>query len=125
MWLTCVILLATLLASFTDWLFMDLLVHRFYAAAPEIWRPARGPVRIVVSQLIGTLATAAIVVLCLQAPGRPFIVAGAAWAAGPLPMAAQNLQWIRLHPAIAASHATAWLARLLIAALLAAWLPPR
>ncbi len=120
-----VILLATLFASFTDWLFMDMLVHHFYQAAPEIWRPGTGPVRIVVSQLVGTLATAAIVVLCLVAPSRPLVVAGATWAAGPLPMAAQNLLWMRVHPAIAASHAAGWLARLLIAALLSAWLLPR
>jgi hypothetical protein len=36
----------------------------------------------------------------------------------------QNLQWMRLHPAVAASHAAGWLARLLIAALLAGWLLP-
>jgi hypothetical protein len=32
----------------------------------------------------------------------------------------QNARWMRLHPAIAASHATAWLARLQIATLSAA-----
>jgi hypothetical protein len=120
-----VILLATLFASLTDWLFMDVLVHRLYQTAPEIWRPASGTARILVSQLVGTLATAAIVVLCLHAPGRPILLAGTAWAAGPLPISIQNWQWMRLHPAIAASHATGWLARLLIAALLAGWLLPR
>jgi len=124
MLITGVILLATLLASFTDWLFMDVLVHRFYQAAPALWRPTGGTARILVSQLIGTLASAAMVVLGIAAPGRPFLLAGAAWAAGPLPIGLQNLQWMRLHPAIAASHAAGWLVRLLIAALLAAWLLP-
>jgi hypothetical protein len=110
------IALATLLASFTDWLFMDVLVHRFYAASPALWRPRGGAARIMVSQLIGTAATAALVALCL-AGARPFAAALLVWCAGALPVTLQNLQWMRLPPAIAASHAAAWLARLLIAAL--------
>jgi hypothetical protein len=119
-----VIALASFLASFTDWICMDLLVHRFYRAAPEAWRPGQGAVRITISQIIGTLATAAVVFLCNRVPGRPLLVAGAVWCAGPLPVGLQNLQWMRLHPAITASHAIGWLARLLIAACLAAWLLP-
>jgi hypothetical protein len=118
------IILATLLASFTDWLCMDVLVHRFYQRAPEIWRPRGGTGRIVVSQIIGTVASAAAVLLCLHLPGRPMLVAGAAWCAGPLPVTLQNVQWMKLHPAIGAFHAAGWLARLLIAAYLAAWLLP-
>ena len=119
-----VIVLASFLASFTDWLCMDLLVHRFYRAAPEVWRPGPGTTRIVISQIFGTLATAAVVFLCIKLPGRPLLVAGAVWCAGPLPVGLQNLQWMRLHPAVAASHAAGWLARLLTAAYLAAWLLP-
>lgn len=115
------ILLATLAASITDWMFMDLLVHRFYAREPGVWRPSGGSRRIVVSQVIGTLATAAIVVLALLVPGRPLTVALAGWCAGPLPVCLQQAQWMRVHPVIAASHATGWLVRLLIGAGLAAW----
>ena len=120
-----VILLATLIASFSDWLCMDVMIHRFYASAPELWRPRGGTARILVSQAIGTMATAAAVLLAEQAPGRPFLVAGAVWASGPLPVTLQNLQWMKLHPAIAASHAAGWLARLVIATVLAGWLLPR
>jgi hypothetical protein len=119
-----VIALASFLASFTDWVCMDLLVHRFYQAAPELWHPGTGARRIVISQIIGTLASAAVVLLCRTLPGQPLLVAGAVWCAGPLPVGLQNLQWMRLHPAVTASHAAGWLARLLIAAFLASWLLP-
>jgi hypothetical protein len=123
--LLSVIVLATLLASLTDWLCMDLLVHRFYQAAPAIWRPRGGTGRIIASQIIGTLATGAMVWLSGLLPGRPITLALAVWLAGPLPVTAQNWQWLRLHPAIAASHAAGWLARLLIATACATWLLPR
>ena len=112
-----VIALSTLLASFSDWLFMDVLVHRFYAENPAMWRPGEGVRRIAISQVIGTLATAAFVLLCLGGV-RALLGALLVWLAGPLPMILQNLQWMKLHAAIAASHAAGWLARLLIAALL-------
>ncbi len=120
MWIASVIIL--FIASFSDWFFMDVLIHRFYEAEPAIWRARGGRVRIVISQLIGTVASAGVVALCLWAHGRAVPVAVAAWFAGPLPVIMQNLQWMRLHPAIAASHAAGWLVRLLIAALLASWL---
>ena len=119
-----IIVLASVLASLTDWLCMDLLVHRQYATAPEIWRRGEGTGRIVISQIIGTLATAATVYLCKELPGRPLLVAGAVWCAGPLPVGLQNLQWMRLRPAVTVSHAAGWLARLLMAAYLAALLLP-
>jgi hypothetical protein len=119
-----VIVLASFVASFTDWLCMDLLVHRFYKAAPEIWRPAEGAGRIVLSQVIGTMASAAVILLCLLVPGRPLLVAAAVWCAGPLPVILQNLQWIRMEPAVGVGHAAGWLARLLIASGLAACLLP-
>jgi len=119
-----VVVLASFLASFTDWLCFDVLVHRYYQAAPQLWRQGPATTRIVVSQIIGTLASAAVVLLCARLPGQPLLVAGAAWCAGPLPVGLQTLQWMPLHPAVAASHAAGWLARLLIAAYLAAWLLP-
>jgi hypothetical protein len=119
-----VIVLSSFIASFSDWLFMDVLVHRFYLSSPDVWRPRGGRVRIILSQIIGTAASAGVVALCLWAPGRPVPVAVAAWVAGPLPVILQNLQWMRLHPGVAGSHAVGWLIRLLVAALLASWLLP-
>jgi hypothetical protein len=105
----------------TDWLFFDVLVHRFYASAPNVWRPG-GRLRIAVSQAVGTLATAAAVALAVLVHGNPVILAALIWSAGPLPATLQNMQWMRIHPAVGASHAAGWLVRLLIATLLAAWL---
>ena len=119
-----IILLATVVASFTDWVCMDLLVHRQYQAAPAVWRPGEGAGRIVISQVIGTLATAICVGMCAVVPGRPWLVASAAWGVGALPMALQNFQWMRISPAVTASHALGWLLRLLITACLTAWLQP-
>jgi hypothetical protein len=122
--ITGVIVLASILASFTDWLCMDLLVHRFYARTPAVWRRREGSGRIVVSQFIATVATAATVVLCSMMPGHALVIAGAVWFAGPLPVIAQNLQWIGMHPAVACGHAAGWLLRLLIAGALVAMLVP-
>jgi hypothetical protein len=54
--------------------------------------------------------------MCVVMPGHPLLVALGVWLAGPLPVIAQNLQWMNLRPAIAASHAIAWLARAVFAA---------
>jgi hypothetical protein len=120
-----VVVLATVLASFTDWLFMDLLVHGAYARMPQVWRAGGGTRRIVLSQVIGTVATAAVVLLCGMMPGKGWLVAAAVWCAGPLPVVAQYFQWMRMEPVVAASHAAGWLARVVIAAGLAEWLLPR
>jgi len=117
-----VIILGTVLASFTDWIFMDALIARFYRAHPQTWRDGEPTLRIIGSQIFGTLATAAAVLLCVWSPGRPLAIAVAAWCAGPLPISLQSLQWMNIHPAIAASHAAGWLTRLLIATLLTTWL---
>jgi hypothetical protein len=109
-----VVILATMLASLTDWLFFDLLVHRFYQATPAVWRPG-GRRRIVMSQLISTIATAAAVQTAILIPGAPVLLATCLWAAGALPITIHNWQWMRVDPAIAASHALGWLTRLLIA----------
>ena len=117
-----IIAIASFLASFTDWLFMDVLIHSLYARAPQLWRPQGGAGRIVVSQLIGTAASAAVVGLCL-AGGAPLVVAGGVWLAGPCPVILQNMQWMKLHPAVGASHAVGWLARFVIAAALVMLVP--
>ncbi len=118
-----IIAIASLLASFTDWLFMDVLIHSLYAKAPQVWRPRGGAGRIMVSQLVGTAASAAVVGLCLAGGAPPLVVAAGVWAAGPLPVILQNIQWLKLHPAVGASHAMGWLARFVIAAVLVMLVP--
>ena len=116
-----VVLLATILASLTDWLFFDVLIHRFYQAAPAVWRPG-GRARIVISQVASTLATAAAVIIAVRLPGAPALLAAGLWAAGALPISIHNWQWMNVHPAIEVSHATGWLIRFLIATYAVAWL---
>jgi hypothetical protein len=122
MLILAVIILASVVASVTDWLFMDLLVHRSYQKSPQIWRRNEGAGRILVSEIIGTSASAAAILLCSLVPGRPLLVAAILWGAGPAPVILQNLQWLLMPPEIAASHSAGWLARLLIATELADWL---
>ncbi len=122
--IAAVVLVASVVASFTDWLFMDVLIHGYYQADPDIWRGGRSTRRILVSQIVGALASAAMTILYLWAPGRPLWIACAAFCAGPLPVIMQQWLWMRLHPAIAVSHATGWLARALITSFTASWLLP-
>jgi hypothetical protein len=51
-------------------------------------------------------------------------VATAGWLAGAAPVTVQNVLWMKLHPAIGASHAAGWLVRCVVTALLAVWLLP-
>jgi hypothetical protein len=120
-----VVVLAGFAASLTDWLCMDALIHDAYAMTPDTWRPREGAGRIVVSQIIGTMATAASVLLYVDMPGHGLALAaelaGCVWLAGALPVLLQNAQWIRMSFVVVAGHAAAWLARLIIATGLA-WL---
>ncbi len=118
-----VVVLSSVLASFTDWLFMGVLFHDRYLAYPEVWREGRdNPRKIIWSQLIGSVACVGFVGLCLF--GRPvlrdylregFLV----WVAATLPMLAQNGVWMKLHPLVLTSHAAGWLVRFLITAVVA------
>jgi hypothetical protein len=116
-----VVLGASFLASFTDWLFMNVLIHRFYDDVPEVWRRDEGPRKIILSEVIGTLASAGVVWVCLLAPGHWLSVSMAVWVAGALPVGITNYVWMRIHPAVALGHAVGWLARVLIAGGLAGW----
>jgi hypothetical protein len=123
-----VVVLSSLIASFTDWLFMGVLFHDKYLAHPEVWRDASGgnTGKIVISQLIGVVSSAALtLVLAGRHPQRLAFDLGVAlivWLAGAAPITAQNLLWMKLHPLIATSQAAGWLVRFLITAALAAFL---
>jgi len=69
--------------------------------------------------VVGAIASAAAVEIAVRIPGHPVLVAMCLWGSGALPIMVQNPQWMRMHPAIAAGHAVGWLARLLIATVLA------
>lgn len=115
------VLAASVVASFTDWLFMGVLFHDRYLVHPEVWREGRSePRKIVLSQVIGVLACAGFVALCLLLPHSLKIylkAAAAVWLAAVVPMLAQNGVWMKLHPLVLTSHAVGWLARFVITAL--------
>jgi hypothetical protein len=118
---------ASVIASFTDWLFMGVLFHGRYGDVPEIWRPfEREAPKIVFSEAIGVIACTGMVLLCAYTGATSLkaalLVGLFAWLAGPVPVIATNTVWIRMHPHIAASHAVGWLARFVITAGLIAWL---
>ena len=120
--------LSSVIASFTDWLFMGVLFHDKYLAHPEVWRDANGKNtdKIVISQGIGVVSSAAFTVLLAHHSHRDLthdvVLAVVVWLAGAVPITAQNWVWMKLHPLIAASQAVGWLARFLITAVLAAFL---
>jgi len=124
-----VVIVASLVTSFTDWLFMGVVFHDKYLATPEIWRPvgAHGEVgKIVYSQIIATLSCAAFAYLCSRTCALTvrsgMILAVLAWGAGPVVVIAQMVLWTRMHPLIGLSQSAGWLARFLITGLLSAWL---
>jgi hypothetical protein len=123
-----VVVIASLLASFSDWLFMGVLFHDRYNASPEIWRATGGRgnrAAILYSQVIGVVSCAAFSFLCLQVQALSIAAALACallvWLAGPAVVLAQMVIWTKLHPLIGVSQSIGWLARFAITGLLAAW----
>jgi len=124
-----VVLIASVVTSFSDWLFMGVLFHEKYKAAPEIWRSsAESNERrlILYSQLVAVLSCAAFVYLCTQTNALtiPWSLGAAVivWLAGPVVVIAQMVLWTKLHPLIGASQSLGWLVRFIVTGLLAVWL---
>lgn len=119
----------SLIAAFTDWLFMGVLFREKYLHAPEIWRQhpqLSGARRIAYSQAIGVITCAAYAYLCLILDAlslrSALTVAVLVWLAGVVVILGQMVMSVKLHPLIGLSHALGWLTRLVITGLLAAWL---
>lgn len=116
-------LVAGLLGSFTDWLFMGVLFHDAYHRYPEVWRPAiaagQEKTAILLSAAIGFVMSFAIVGLCALA-GAAGVVQGAlmallAWIAGPLAIMAINGLFIKLDPRVIVAHSIGYLLRFVLA----------
>lgn len=117
----------SVVASFTDWVFMGVLFHDRYEIHPEVWREGRAaPRKIILSQLIGVLACAGFVAVCLMLPQhflRYYLRAGFyVWLAACVPMLVQNGLWMKLHPLVLASHAAGWLVRFGVTAIACSFL---
>src|SRR5215472_9768182 len=116
-------LVAGVVGSFTDWLFMGVLFHDSYNRYPEVWRPgiAEGSEKtaILISTAIGFVMTFAIVGLCVLA-GVSGVAQGCgvallAWIAGPLAIMAINGLFIKLDHRIVAAHSIGYLLRFVFA----------
>lgn len=123
-----VVVVSGVVASFTDWLFMGVLFHEKYLEAPEVWRGGRGEGRrIAYSELIGLIGSAGFAWLLMalhqEAPAAGLTAAVAVWLASAVPVIFTNVLWMKLHPALGLSHSAGWLARLVITALGASYLP--
>jgi hypothetical protein len=120
------ILLGALLGSLADWLFAGFLFHERYKRYPEVWREGGERNRIIASQALALVTSAAFVLLASklhQTDARGALkLAAMVWAIGPLPLLVVNALWVKLDPVVTASHAAGWLAKLLLIAGVTAWL---
>jgi membrane protein YqaA with SNARE-associated domain len=115
--------LAGVLGSVTDWLFMGVLFHDAYNRHPEVWRPAiaagRDKTAVLLSVAIGFVMSFAIVGLCALADVAGVVqgtfVALLAWIAGPLAITVINGLFIKLDPRIIVAHSIGYLLRFVLA----------
>jgi hypothetical protein len=118
------VLAGAVVSSLTDWLFMGDWLYKRYDRNPEIWRYRAGQGEskaILWSSLLPFLTCGIFVLVCgrlhLVLYHETFKLALAIWLIGPLPLTIVNALWMKLSPAIAASHALGWLVKLAVAAL--------
>ena len=119
------VVVAVVVCSLTDWLFMGVLFHEKYKQHPEIWRASvsgGGESKAIAWATLLTMVTcAAFVYLCVAfghtTHPRTCALALGVWFAVPLPMLVTNAFFIKFHPLVVVSHALGWLAKLLVCAL--------
>ena len=119
------VLVAGIVSTFTDWLFMGVLFHDRYMEYPEVWRDGvrdgNDRTAVIYSCALDFVAAAAIVGLCVLANINtlwPAIgVALLAWVAGPLVITITNGIFMKLDSAIVGTHSLGYLVRFLVAAI--------
>jgi hypothetical protein len=123
------VLAAGVIGSFTDWFFGGILFHGKYLAYPEVWRQTGGKSEtpaVAWSIVLGFLTAAAFMGVCVAFAVHGYRasleLAGLCWLMVPVPLLITNALFIKMHPLIVFSHALGWLAKLVVAALVAAWL---
>jgi hypothetical protein len=117
------VLVAGVVSSLSDWLFMGDLLYRRFNKHPEIWRHTGGreeSAAIAWSSPLPFITCAVFVLLCLKlhlySLSQTFEVAIALWLVAPLPLLVAHALFIKLQPAIATSYAIGWLVKLIVAA---------
>lgn len=123
------VVVAAVVCSLTDWLFMGVLFHKRYKQHPEIWRSsvvAGSDSKAVAWSMLLTVVTCTAFIYVTGAfvlPGlsRALAVTVGIWLAIPVPLLVTNSLFIKLHPLVAVSHCLGWLAKLLICCLSASY----
>ncbi len=118
------VLVAGIVSTFTDWLFMGVLFHDRYMKYPEVWREGivggKDRTAVIYSCALDFVAAAGIVALCVLANIDTFWSAiGAAifaWVAGPLVLMITNGFFMKLDWAVVGAHSLGYLVRFLVAA---------
>jgi intracellular septation protein A len=113
-------------ASAADWLFADFLIRKRYQLTPDTWRSGGERRRIAAAQLLALVTSAAFVLLAWKLHQTDRVgalkLAAMVWLIGPLPLLLGNMLFIRIDPLVTASHAAAWLIKLVGIAAVTAWL---
>jgi hypothetical protein len=123
------VLVAGVVSSFTDWFFGGILFHGRYSVNPEIWRQSPGKSEtsaVAWSIVLGFVTSGAFMAAYIVVPTHGYSgalkIAVLCWLIGPVPLLIANALFIKLHPLIVVSHSLGWLAKLVVAALVAGWL---
>ena len=123
-------ILASTLASFTDWYFFGVLFHNRYNATPGAWKKyadKKDEIRsISISTLLQSITSVVFVGACAYLQIVTLIptlcAAFVVWLMLPLPLLISQSLFLRVHRLIVVSHSLGWLARLLVTALCVSWL---
>ena len=117
------ILASGVVSSMTDWLFMGDWLYKRFDKHPEIWKFPGGTGEtkaIMYASVLPFLTCGIFVIVCaylhVVSLGASLKFAFAVWLIGPLPMTIANSLFMKLTPAVAASHTVGWLVKLVIAA---------
>ena len=124
------IAVSAFLTSLTDWFFFGVWMHERYRTHAEVWRrPRGGPGQgraVAWSALLYCLTNIAFVVLCaafgITGCADALLAAVLAWVALPVPMLVTNTLFLKLDPVLLVPHGLGWLVRLVVTAVVVAWL---
>ncbi len=123
--------IASVLASFTDWYFFGILFHdRYHKYGGGVWRQyadKKDEVRSILAATLSQSVTCFLFIpLCdyfrVTTLLRSLELAGIAWLMLPVPILLSYAIFLRMDRMIVLSHSLGWLARLAICALCVAWL---
>ena len=111
--------MGAVLVSLADWVFFGVIAHSKYHAYPEVWRPLNRW-RVPLAGIIALATPLAFTALAMTMDFWDFHdhihLAILMWVAGPLPLLAVNGFFLKLHPAVTATHIAGWLVKFLAAA---------